>query len=199
MRQQEMKLPTWGGKRKRAGRPIRSPRPNVPHRARQVFRHRRAAHVTLRVAKHVVDLRTHFTRKLLQLIIQRANGRFETRIVQLAILNDHIHLLVETGSHEALASAMKGLSVRLGIHLNRLMFKSGRRVMGDRYHVHVLKTPTEVRHASHYIRNNFRKHEAQRGREFSGADPFSSWGDFADVVLPVDLFLIKLAFGPPPS
>ena len=64
---------------------------------------------------------------------------------------------------------MKGLSVRLGIHLNRLMMDSGRRVMGDRYHVHLLKTPTEVRHASHYIRNNFKKHEKQRGAACSPA------------------------------
>jgi putative transposase len=190
-----LKLPSWGGKREGAGRPRRAARPNVPHRARQVFGHRRAAHVTLRFAKHVADLRTHFTHKLLKIIIQRANGRFDTQIVQLSVLDGHIHMLVEARSSRALASAMKGLSVRLGIHLNRLMMKSGRRVMGDRYHVRLLKTPTEVRHASHYIRNNFRKHEAQRGRVFGGVDFYSSWGDFADVVAPVDLYLIKLAFG----
>ena len=195
--QQELDLPTWGGRRDRAGRPRRALRPSVPHRARQVFRHRRAAHVTLRFARHVVNLRTHFTRKLLERILLRANGRFDTRIVQLAILDDHIHLLVESASHQALASAMKGLSVRLGIHLNRLMMDSGRRVMGDRYHVHLLKTPTEVRHASHYIRNNFRKHELQRGRVFDGVDRYSSWGDFSTVVLPVTLFLIDKALRPP--
>jgi REP element-mobilizing transposase RayT len=196
-RQQELKLPTWGGVRDRAGRPRRAPRRCVPHRAREVFRHRRVAHVTLRFAKHVVKLRSPLARKLLAGILLRANGRFGTRIVQLSILNDHIHLLVESRSHEDLASAMKGLSVRLGIHLNRLMMNSGRRVMGDRYHVHLLKTPTEVRHAAHYIRNNFRKHEKQRGRVFTGIDRYSSEGDFAHVVVPVTLFLIRLALEPP--
>jgi REP element-mobilizing transposase RayT len=196
-RPKQLKLPTWGGERDRAGRPRRAPRPCVPHRARQVFRHRRAAHVTLRVASHVLNLRSRFTRELLEGILLRANGRFGTRIVQLAILSDHIHLLVESRSHEDLARAMKGLSVRLGIHLNRLMMESGRRVMGDRYHVHLLKTPTEVRHAAHYIRNNFRKHEKQRGRVFAGVDRYSSEGDFASVVVPPTLFLINKALGPP--
>jgi REP element-mobilizing transposase RayT len=144
-----------------------------------------------------VNLRSRFTRELLEGILLRANGRFGTRIVQLAILNDHIHLLVEARSHQDLARAMKGLSVRLGIHLNRLMMSSGRRVMGDRYHVHLLKTPTEVRHAAHYIRNNFRKHEKQRGRVFTGVDRYSSEGDFAGVVVPPTLFLINKALGPP--
>jgi REP element-mobilizing transposase RayT len=195
-RQRELYLPTWGGKRRGAGRPRRAARPCVPHRARQRFGHRRAAHVTLRLAKRVVNLRTQFTRKLLERVLLRANGRFGTRIVQLAILNDHIHLLVETASHKDLASAMKGLSVRLAIHLNRLMMESGRRVMGDRYHVHLLTTPTEVRHAAHYIRNNYRKHEKQRGRVFTGVDRYSSDGDFARVVVPVSLFLIRKALGP---
>jgi REP element-mobilizing transposase RayT len=195
--QGELTFRTWGGKRAGAGRPRRAPRRLVPHRPREVFRHRRAAHVTLRVASHVVNLRTQFVRKLLKHIVLRANGRFDTRIVQLAVLNDHIHLLVESHDHESLASALKGLSVRLGIHLNRLMMESGRRVMGDRYHVHLLKTPTEVRHASHYIRNNFKKHEKQRGRVFSGVDRYSSWGEFSTVVLPVTLYLINKALGPP--
>jgi len=78
-----------------------------------------------------------------------------------------------------------------------LMMESGRRVMGDRYHVRLLKTPTEVRYVSHYIRNNFKKHEKQRGRLFTGVDRYSSWGEFSKVVLPVTLYLINQALGPP--
>jgi len=52
-----------------------------------------------------------------------------------------------------------------------------------------------VRHDSHYIRNNFKKHEKQRGRAFVGVDRYSSWGDFSTVVLPVTLYLINKALG----
>jgi hypothetical protein len=31
-------------------------------------------------------------------------------------------------------------------------------VLGDRYHLHILKTPTEVRHAAQYLENNARHH-----------------------------------------
>jgi REP element-mobilizing transposase RayT len=135
----------------------------------------------------------------LQSIFRQSADRFGTRIVQLAVLKDHIHLLAEAPDHVALAKAMKGLCVRLGIHLNRLLMESGRRAMGDRYHARLLRTPTEVRHAAHYICNNFRKHEAQRGRVLAPdfVDPYSSEGHFVDGVLPASLYLIRRSLGPP--
>src|SRR5262249_36148336 len=53
-----------------------------------------------------------------------------------------------------------GLSVRLAVGLNRVMRRRGR-VFADRYHAHVLRTPTEVRRAVSYVRDNFRRHRAQ--------------------------------------
>jgi hypothetical protein len=51
-------------------------------------------------------------------------------------------------------------------------------VLGDRYHAHVLRTPTEVRRAIVYIRDNARKHAAERGEIYSRGyvDPYSSAG-----------------------
>ena len=37
-------------------------------------------------------------------------------------------------------------------------------VFGDRYHDHVLKTPTEVRNAILYVLNNARRHASKHGR-----------------------------------
>jgi hypothetical protein len=50
-------------------------------------------------------------------------------------------------------------------------------VFEDRYHAHVLRTPTEVRNAVRYVLGNFENHEARRGRPRSTkgwVDPFSS-------------------------
>ena len=54
---------------------------------------------------------------------------------------------------------------------------SGRRgaVFADRYHAHILRTPTEVANALRYVRGNFAVHAARRGeavREL--ADEYSS-------------------------
>ncbi|MCX5745737.1 MAG: hypothetical protein NT062_24950, partial [Proteobacteria bacterium] len=75
----------------------------------------------------------------------------------------------------ALARACKGLSVRLAKGLNRMMKRTGK-VVADRYHAHVLRTPTEVRHALRYIRDNARQHAAARGETYPAGyvDPYSS-------------------------
>ena len=49
--------------------------------------------------------------------------------------------------------------------------------MADRYHLHVLRTPTEVRNALAYVLLNARRHAAAAGRTLSrafGIDPASS-------------------------
>ena len=70
---------------------------------------------------------------------------------------------------------MQGLSVRFARRLNRLWERAGR-VFADRYHDHVLKTPTEVRNALSYVLNNARKHGRKPKRLL---DPFASgrWFD----------------------
>ncbi len=79
------------------------------------------------------------------------------RIVQFAVLGNHVHLVVEASSQAALAQAMKGFAVRVARGLNRVMARRGR-VLGDRYHSHVLHTPLEARNAVRYVRLNALKH-----------------------------------------
>ena len=65
-----------------------------------------------------------------------------------------------------------------------MMGRKGR-VFDDRYHARVLHTPTEVRNAIHDIRDNARKHAAQRGETYASGyvDPYSSVGA-PDLALP---------------
>ena len=69
--------------------------------------------------------------------------------------------------------------------LNRMMARSGQ-VFEDRYHARVLRTPTEVRHAMTYVRDNAKQHAAERGETYSAGyvDPYSSAAAH-DLVLPV--------------
>jgi transposase len=58
-----------------------------------------------------------------------------------------------------------------------LVFRRAGRVIADRSHVHVLKTPREVRNAIAYVLLNARRHRAKQGRRPSATarvDPASS-------------------------
>ena len=75
--------------------------------------------------------------------------RFGFRLVHYAVMGNHVHLLVEAPDRKALGRAMKGLGVRIARALNRVMKRQGR-VIGDRYHAHILRTPSEVKRARSY-------------------------------------------------
>ncbi len=156
-RQLPLALPSWGGRRKGAGRKSSTGQKGVTHRARPELDHRLPLHVTLRVAAHVFNLRSERSFKRITEALRCGADCFGVRIVQLSIQGNHIHCMVEAPHKAALSSAMKGLSVRLARRMNALMGRSGR-VFADRYHARVLRTPTEVRHAIHYIRHNRRHH-----------------------------------------
>jgi hypothetical protein len=86
---------------------------------------------------------------------------------------------VKANDEKALARGMEGLLVRLARVINRLFGRKGR-VFADRYHVHVLRTPRQVRHALVYVLHNARKHGGRRGgRHVYAIDPCSSAAWFA--------------------
>src|SRR5690606_3636905 len=87
---------------------------------------------------------------------------------------DHLHLILEPINEIVLTKAMRSLTVRLARALNRLWNRQGP-IYSDRYHVHVLKCPTETRNALRYVLNNARKHCAHAA---PGADPLSSGAAF---------------------
>src|SRR5262249_29129618 len=156
-RQTEMKFATWGGKRKGAGRKPKGEKAGVAHRARPVIRRRTPVHVTLRMERHVYSLRSRRSLRVMETALRSSAVKFDVQVVQFSIQGNHIHLLVEAADAVALGRAMKGLSVRIAKGMNALMAKSGR-VLADRYHARLLRTPTEVRNAMQYVRENYRHH-----------------------------------------
>ncbi len=105
--------------------------------------------------------------------------RLGVRVVQFSIQGNHAHLLVEAENTAALARGIQGLSIRIARGMNRLMNRKGR-VLADRYHAHVLRTPTEVRRAAHYIRHNYKHHHGEQITQ----DPFSSDSPTINITLP---------------
>ena len=103
------------------------------------------------------------------------------RVSHYSIQSDHVHMIVEAAGKRALGSGMKSISARLAFAVNRTFSRAGP-VLEGRYHVHVLRTPREVRNALAYVLLNARKHwrgrrgqappvrmdEASSGRWFDG-------------------------------
>jgi REP-associated tyrosine transposase len=163
-----------GGYRERAGRP-KKPGAGMSHLRRPVFERRLPVHVTLRMQRHVYNLRSRRCYAALERAFLAGGSRFGLRLTGFSIQGNHIHMLVEALDHRALSRGIQGLSIRMAKGLNRVMRRRGP-VFADRYHGHVLRTPTETARAINYVRENARKHAAARGEIYSPGyvDPYSS-------------------------
>ncbi|WP_373045958.1 hypothetical protein [Vulgatibacter sp.] len=168
--QAELDLPerNWGGARKGAGRKPKGPRPlgdrpAVPHLRRGEIERRHPVHVTVRMMPEVWNLRTHRAWNVLSraLLAARETG---ARLTHYSVQGNHLHLILEVESRQNLGRAMRSISIRIARGLNQLMRRQGR-VVADRYHTAVLRTPTQVRNAIRYVLSNTRKHLLERGEE----------------------------------
>ena len=166
----------WGGARAGAGRKPKGEKAGVSHRRREALASRFPVHVTVRLVKGLPSLRRKAAYGVLQEAFRKGNGAAGFRVVQYAVLSNHVHFVIEAQGRERLARGMQGLSVRMARGLNRLWKRRGK-VFADRYHDRILRTPREVRNALVYVLNNARRHGLRIAKE--KADPFTSarWFD----------------------
>ena len=184
-RQLGFEFRTWGGSRPGAGRRPKGGAPGVSHLKRPVLAARFPVHVTLRVCPEVWSLRSRRSFRVIGAALLAGAERFGLRLCEFSIQGNHVHLIVEAAGKDALARGMQGLCIRMAKGLNRMMGRTGR-VFSDRYHAHILRTPTEVHRARSYVRDNHHKHSAERGQPLPGAwvDPYSSVSREHGIVLP---------------
>ena len=167
-KQLPLALPRRGGARHGAGRKPKGRTALVSHASRPRFNKPTPVHVTVRVAQRVWNLRSRRCYRVVTAAFAAARGRFGLRLIEFAVLGNHLHLVVEADHNQALSRGMQGLSVRIAKAMNRLMGTRGP-VLGDHYHAHVLESPTKVVNAIAYVLNNAALHYGN-----SGTDPFSS-------------------------
>jgi hypothetical protein len=92
---------------------------------------------------------------------------------------------------------MQGFSIRLARRINRdLMRRARGTVFGQRYHVRVLATPSEVRHALGYVLFNHAHHVPTTDRGL--LDPFSSAATLQHYAHTVHVPRWSPCTGPPP-
>jgi REP element-mobilizing transposase RayT len=173
MEQLDLRRRAWGGKRDGAGRPPKTGRRSVPHARRSQHVPRCPAHVTLRAAADVPSLRSERLLAVFHSAFRAANSdRF--RLLAFSVQKNHLYLVVEADEPTGFVRGVQGLAIRVAKAVNRALGRRGS-VWAERYHSHLLKTPSEVRSALVYVINNLRKHV----RAAAGLDPYSSarWFD----------------------
>ena len=194
-----MKQLLFAERRRRDGKPRRKPGrkpaayPAMPHAARPTHRKWNPLHITLRAIAGLPS----FRQQLLFAAFDRAvrtTRREDFRIVEHTIQADHVHLVVEADSKDALARGMKSFSVRANRLFNVASGRLRGKVWRDRYHRRDLTSPRQVRNALVYVLNNARKH-CEISLDGLVIDPCSSAPWFSGWSLPRS----RAADGPPPG
>ncbi len=174
-----------GGRRAGAGRPKVSDLQS--HIRRPELTRREPVHVTLKLQPGLPSLR----RKELFRCLRRAVCTARKQgfgVTHFAILSNHIHMILEPRT-SGVGRLFQSLCISFAKRLNKKLARKGA-VFLDRYHLRVLKTPTEVRRALAYVLTNESRHQIRgKVRRLKNSslekfavrlDPFSSAYRFED-------------------
>lgn len=157
----------------------------VSHQTRPRVKRSEPQHLTLKLAPGLPSLRVKSALDLLHSVFAAARDRNGMRLVHFSIQSNHLHLVVEAESNDALTRAMKGLTRRIAASLNRLWQRSGS-LFPDRYHQRPLPTPREVYNALAYVLRNA-AHHGLCGKNERKVDVFTSGLWFDGWPVPVEL------------
>lgn len=191
--QQSFEYRTHGGKRKGAGRPRKGKRSSEKHQERPEVDPRHPLHITTRVAPGLGSMRKRDIFRAIRAATIVVFERSDFHIVEASIQYNHVHLIVEATSKDALSSGMKAFLISCAKRINGAMLqRTGTRRRGsvfvDRYHSNPLTNPREVRNAIAYVLNNFRRHREDRAPFATNwkVDPYSTgvyfggWAELGD-------------------
>ncbi len=113
-------------------------------------------------------------------------------MVHFALLNNHIHFLVEARNRRALSRGMQGLLIRIAKALNKLWNRKGS-VFQDRFYSKVMRTYRHVRNALCYVLHNARRHGLKL---MNPLDPYTSGPWFDGWKEDVDASALPFSFRP---
>ncbi len=175
--------PGWGGRRRGAGRRPKGERAGVPHRRKGALAGRFPVHVTTRLVRGLPSLRQRGEQAVLAGAFRSGCERFGFRMVQYAVLGNHLHFVVEAPGRRALFRGLVGLLTRIARRLNSKWCWDRRgKVFADRFHERILRTPREVWNVLRYVLHNARHHgyRVPRGKPDACCSGrwFDGWRDF---------------------
>jgi hypothetical protein len=150
---------------------------------------RAPVHVTVRTAPEVWNLRSQRGYRCVEraLAVERAVGAM--RVVHYSVQGNHVHLLVEAQDAAVLSRRMQVFAIRFARAVNTMMGRRRGRILYDRYHSRVLRSPREVHRAIRYVLENHAHHVP--GGRAAAIDPYSSAAVFEPyfTVLPIPAWL----------
>ncbi len=184
MRQQEMVFRGRGGKRKGAGRKPAGEKAGASHKPRPEVKASQPMHITIRIASDIPALRTRAMYQLIRTVTADVTEREDQfRICHLSIQNEHLHLIVEAEDNHALARGMQSFGGSLATRINARLGRRGK-VIADRYHLVVIRSPRQMRNVLEYVFGNYRKHGADKKLvaewvidPYSSAPQFDGWAE----------------------
>src|SRR5207248_633860 len=153
----QLELPTWGGRRRGAGRKRRGPLALVSHKKRPRHSARFPLHAVVRTRPDLPRLRKREIFQAIQEALRAGGNRFGFRLVHFSVQGNHVHLIVEAIDSLSLTRGMQGLMVRIARAINRAARRRGK-VFADHYFARELRTPAEVRRAVRYVLDNHLVH-----------------------------------------
>lgn len=174
-----MHMTQWGGLRLGSGRINRSG--TVNHMTRTKITLKNPLHLTLKLKSKLPTLRQRTLFKEFKKSIHNAQ-RFGLYVIHFSIQYNHIHLIAEAKSNDAIARGMRSFAGRFAKIIRKYTHKIGYgpnkgSVFKGRYHLHVLRTSLEVKNALKYVLLNTSKHTGliEHIDEYSSAPYFMQW------------------------
>jgi REP element-mobilizing transposase RayT len=168
------KVGGWGGKRKGAGRPNLSG--TVNHMSREKVDFKKPLHITLKLNGRIKKtLRGPMMLSRLKECLKKAKA-IGLRVIHFSVQMNHIHILAECRDNEVLDRGMKSLGCSLGKAIRKSCGENGP-VFNGRFHLHVLKSPREMKNGLGYVLLNHSKHDGliPYSDRFSSAAYFNEW------------------------
>lgn len=151
----------------KAGRPAIHDK-GIRHIQRPKFFKPTSFHLTIKVRANKADIQNKKILKALHHAIRRARMK-GLKVIHYTLEYNHIHLLVEAGSHFIMHSGMQALGISFSKAVNRLRKVQGT-VYKHRYHYRQLKGPRDLKNVLHYIFRNGIKHK----RTLTILNPYNS-------------------------
>ena len=179
-KQLDLRLKTWGGKRKGSGRKPRLGKACVSRRTRPKLAARFPVHVSMKMRDDVGNLRKG--RRFVEIekaLVAVKNQCASFRVVHYSIQSNHLHLICEAKNAQNLSRGIQGLAIRIARGLNRHLGRKGK-VFADRYFSRILKTGREVKNVLAYVLHNSRSHALRKKRSHAidRMEPFTSAPEF---------------------
>ncbi|MHB9295417.1 transposase [Pillotina sp. SPG140] len=110
-------------------------------------------HVTSEVNRRLMELRCSRMKRLLIQVIAEAHQKYDFKLWNFCIMDNHIHFLITPGKDVSLSVIMKWIKMVFAIRWNKLHGVTGH-LWGDRFHARMIENREDFLRVFRYINQN---------------------------------------------